>query len=113
PDGSRVYITSDEDVLDVMDRKTGKHIKKVPLSGHGDGLAVTKDGRRVLVCTSKQTEVDRNATKLTPAALDIIDTNSLEKVKSIPVKSGLHNVEVTPDGKYAVTGSPLGRFITV
>ena len=34
PDGSRLYIaTRSEDVLDVMDRKSGKIFKKVPLSG--------------------------------------------------------------------------------
>src|SRR3984957_19189990 len=37
PDGSRLYITSRaEDVLDVRDRKSGKTIKKVPLSGWAD-----------------------------------------------------------------------------
>lgn len=33
-DGSRVYISDEaEDMLDVMDQKTGQIIKKVPLSG--------------------------------------------------------------------------------
>ena len=34
PDGSRLYIASRSvDVLYVMDRKSGKYLKKVPLSG--------------------------------------------------------------------------------
>jgi YVTN family beta-propeller protein len=37
--------------------------------------------------------------------VDVIDTASLTKVKSIPVKGAIHNVYVTPDGKYAVAGS--------
>src|SRR5258706_15957682 len=50
PDGSRVYITHGfEAVLEVVDRKTAKHIKEVPLSGHADHLMVSKDGRRVFV----------------------------------------------------------------
>jgi YVTN family beta-propeller protein len=100
PDGSRIYITTyGEDVLDVIDRKTGKYIKKVPLSGHGDDLAVTKDGRLALVCIGNMTGSENIG------ALDIIDTTSLEKVKTIPVDRGLHDVVATPDSKYAVAGS--------
>ena len=94
PDGSRVYIGNRSENLFVVDRKTGKLIKKVPLSGFANDLAVTKDGKRVLVCINEQT----------PGALDIIDTTSLEKVKSIPTKSGLHDIVVTADGKYAISG---------
>src|SRR5947209_4035866 len=46
-------------------------------------------------------------------ALDIIDTASLEKVKSIPVKSGLHDIAVTADSKYAAAGSPPGHLLIV
>ena len=106
PDGSRVYITSgSEDVLDVMDRKSGEIIKKVPLSGWANDAAVTRDGKLVVVCI-------RNAGQ-NAGAMDIIDAASLEKVKSIPLKSGLHDVALTPDGKYAAAGSPEGHFLTV
>ena len=100
PDGSRLYITiGSENSLDVLDRKTGKSIKRVPISGHANDLAVTPDGTRVLICIAE-----------TPGALDIIDTASLQKIKSIPMKSRLHDVVVTADGKYAVAGSPEGKF---
>ncbi len=106
PDGSRVYISSGgEMALYVVDRKTAKHIKKVPLSGWPNDLAVTKDGRRVLVCIANN-----------DGALDIIDTTSLEKVKTIPMKGKLHDIEVTQDGKYAVVGSTHsghGNFLAV
>ena len=39
----------------------------------------------------------------------MIDTTSPEKVKSIPTKGGIHNVYVTPDGRYVVAGSIAGR----
>jgi YVTN family beta-propeller protein len=48
-----------------------------------------------------------------PGAVDVIDTASLEKVKSIPVKGAVHNTYVTPDGKYAVAGSIPSKTITV
>ena len=102
PDGSRVYISNEsENVLDVVDRKTGNIIKKVPLTGHPNNIAVTKDGGRVLVCIHEG-----------PGALDIIDTTSLERVKSLPMKGILHNVYVTPDGKYAAAGSVEGKIVT-
>jgi YVTN family beta-propeller protein len=103
PDGSRVYITQGpENVLTVLDRKTEKEIKKVPISGHANDLAITRDGKYALVCISE-----------TPGALDIIDTTSLEKVKTIPTKSRLHDIVLTADGKYAVATSPEGKFVIV
>src|ERR1700731_2490561 len=46
PDGSRVYITQGpENVLTVLDRESEKLIKKVPISGHANDLAVTRDGK--------------------------------------------------------------------
>ncbi len=109
PDGSRLYITSrSEDVLDVRDRKSGKTIKKVPLSGWANDAAVTSDGKLIVICirNTGQEAVDAGA-------LDIIDAKSLEKVKSIPVRRGLHDVSLTVDGKFAAAGSPGGQFVTV
>ena len=50
---------------------------------------------------------------MAPGALDIVDTASLEKIKTIPMKGALHNTYVTPDGKYDVSGSIAGKVITV
>lgn len=109
PDGSRLYIgLRSEDNLYVMDRKSGKTIKKVPLSGWANDAAVTSDGKLILVCirnTGQEAE-DKGA-------LDIIDSKSLQKVKSIPVRRGLHDIALTGDNKYAAAGSPGGKFITV
>ncbi len=103
PDGGRIYITQGpENVLTVLDRKTGTLIKKVPISGHANDLAVTRDGKYVLVCIAE-----------IPGALDFIDATSLQKVKSIPSKSRLHDIVLTPDGKYAVATSPAGMYATV
>ena len=48
-----------------------------------------------------------------PGAVDVIDTASLEKVKSIPVKGAVHNTYVTPDGRFVVSGSIPSKTITV
>jgi YVTN family beta-propeller protein len=103
PDGSRLYITQgSESVLTVLDQKTGKLIKKVPISGHANDLAVTWDGKWILVCVAEK-----------PGAVDFINAASLEKVKSIPAANRMHDVVVSRDDKFAVVTSPQGKYLTV
>src|SRR5439155_6154297 len=103
PDGSRIYVSNEADsTLDVVDARTLKVTKKIPLSGHPNNIAIGRDGRRVFVGIAQA-----------PGAVDVIDTASLTKAKTIPVKGAVHNAYVTPDGKYAVSGSIAGKNITV
>jgi len=88
--------------LDVVDSKTLKVVKKIPLSGRPNNLAVTNDGRQVYVGIAQA-----------PGAVDVVDTVALTKVKSIPVDGAIHNVYVTPDGRYAVAGSIPTSVISV
>ena len=102
PDGARVYVSNEsEGVLDVVDRKSAQILHKVPLSGRPNNIAITKDGRRVFV-----------GIRAPEGALDVIDTVSLVRVKSIRVDS-VHNVYVTPDSRYVVSGSLEGQSATV
>jgi YVTN family beta-propeller protein len=48
-----------------------------------------------------------------PGSVDVIDTASLKRIKSIPVKGAVHNTYVTPDGRYVVAGSIAGQNVTV
>src|ERR1035438_8998679 len=103
PDGSCLYITEEPTrTLDVVDAKSLKVTKKIPLSGRPNNLAVTNDGRRVYVGIAQA-----------PGAVDVIDTVALTKVKSIPVDGAIHNVYVTPDGRYALAGSIPTSVISV
>jgi len=103
PDGSRYYISNEgKSTLDVADAKTLKVTRSIPLTGHPNNIAISKDGKRVYVSIA-----------VAPGAVDVIDTTSLEKVKSIPVKGAVHNTYVTPDGKYVVSGSIQSKTITV
>jgi YVTN family beta-propeller protein len=96
PDAARVYVSNEEtSTLDVYDRKTGTLIKKVPLSDHPNNISVTKSGDRIVVA------VARGA-----GGLDIVDAATLTLKKTISTHGGrLHNVYVTPDGKFVVGGS--------
>ncbi len=103
PDGSRYYISDEADrTLDVVDQKTLKVTKRIPLTGHPNNIGISKDGKRVYVSIA-----------VAPGAVDVVDTTSMERVKSIAVKGAVHNTYVTPDGKYVVSGSIPSHVITV
>ena len=103
PDGSRFYITNEaESTLDVADARTLKVTKHIPLTNHPNNVAVSKDGRRVYVAIAAGA-----------GAVDVIDTASLTRVKSIRTEGGIHNTYVTPDGQFVVAGSIPGRKINV
>src|SRR5260370_14309365 len=77
PDGSRLYIANRSvDVLYVMDRKSGKYIKKVPLSGWANDAMVTNDGKLIVVCIR-----NTGTEAVGGGALCIIDAKSLQKIK--------------------------------
>src|SRR6202163_2302859 len=96
PDAARVYVSNEEtSTLDVYDRKSGKLIKKVPLSDHPNNISVTKTGDRIVVAIARGR-----------GGLDIVDAATLTLKKTISTNGGrLHNVYVTPDSKYVVGGS--------
>jgi len=103
PDGSRIYISDEAmSTLDVVDGKTLKVSKRIPLSGHPNNIAVGRDGKRVYVGIIEA-----------PGGVDVIDTATMQKVKTIPTKGSIHNAYVTPDGKYVVAGSIVGKTVNV
>src|SRR5262249_46189370 len=91
-----------ESTLDVVDGKTLKVTSKIHLSGHPNNIGIGRDGRRVYVSIAAA-----------PGGVDVIDTVTLQRVKTLPVKGAVHNTYVTPDGKYVVAGSIAGKNITV
>jgi YVTN family beta-propeller protein len=102
-DGSKVYVSNESTgTLDVFDRKSGKLVKKVELSAHPNNIAVSKDGARIFVAIARE-----------PGLVDVIDAATLNRTKSIPVHGRLHNIYVTPDGKYLVAGSISNKLMTV
>jgi YVTN family beta-propeller protein len=103
PDGSRLYISDEAmSTLDIVDAKTLKVTRQIPLSGHPNNLAISRDGRRVFVGIIQA-----------PGGVDVIDTTSLERIKTLTTKGTIHNPYVTPDGKYLVAGSIVGKSINV
>ena len=112
PDGSRIYVSEQADnTVTVFDGKTLQATKRIPLSGNPNLIDITPDGRWVYVAIaltwndlSEFPQVKANAT----GGVDIIDTVALENVKTIPLKGGIHDLNITPDGKYVIAGASRG-----
>jgi YVTN family beta-propeller protein len=103
PDGSHYYFTNEaKHTLDVVDGKTLEVTNTIPLSGRPNNVAVGRAGRRVYVAIVSP-----------PGAVDVVDTASMRRVKSIATAGGVHNTYVTPDGRHVVAGSIVGRNLTV
>lgn len=97
PDGTRLYVTSMGDrAMEVVDVKTLKVTAKIPTSGMPHNFAISKDGKRLYVGIQD-----------VPGGVDVIDTTTLKLVKTIPGEP-VHNVWISPDGKYVVAGCNQG-----
>src|SRR5262245_6925916 len=79
PDGKTLYVSNEADTtVDIVDVKASKVTKKIPLSGHPNNLAITPDGRKVYVAIAQA-----------PGALDVIDTATQTKARTISVHGGV------------------------
>jgi YVTN family beta-propeller protein len=112
PDGSKIYISEQAtNTVTVVDGKTLQVTKRIPLSGNPNLIDLTPDGRSLYVAIaltyddlSEFPQIKANAT----GGVDVIDTASLANVKTIPIKGGVHDLNVTPDGKYVIVGNSRG-----
>jgi YVTN family beta-propeller protein len=112
PDGSRIYISEQaDDTVTVVDGKTLQVTKRIPLSGNPNLIDLTPDGRWLYVAIaltyddlSAFPQIKANAS----GGVDVIDTASLQNVKTIPIRGGVHDLNVTPDGKYVIVGNSRG-----
>lgn len=103
PDGSKIYISNESlHTLDVVDSRTLRIKRRIPLSGRPNNVATSKDGSKVYVGIMQGS-----------GAVDVIDTVNLVRMKTVPTDGAIHNVYVTPDGRYAVAGSIQTSTINV
>ncbi len=103
PDGSQLYISNEVmHSLDIVDSRTLRVKRRIPLSGRPNNVSVTGDGSKVYVAIMQR-----------PGALDVIDTKTMKNIKTVPVDGAIHNVYVTPDSRYAVGGSIQTSTINV
>lgn len=103
PDGSRLYLSNESlSTVDVVDTRTMRVTKRIPLSGHPNNIAIHRNGRRAYVAiTGAQ------------GGVDVIDLVGEQRTKTIRVLGGVHNPFITPDSKFVVAGSTGGAVATV
>ena len=103
PDGSRLYLTDEAlETVDVVDTKTMKITKRIPLTGRPNNIAINKNGKKAYV-----------AIATAQGGVDVIDLVTLERTKHIRILGGVHNTFITPDSKFVVAGSTGGSVATV
>jgi YVTN family beta-propeller protein len=112
PDGSKIYVSEEAtNTVTVFDGKTLQVSKRIPLSGNPNLIDITPDGRRIYVAIA-QSWTDLSEFPQIKAAssggVDVIDTASLSNIKTIAIKGGVHDLNVTPDGKYVLAGASRG-----
>ncbi|MDE3195175.1 MAG: hypothetical protein KGN84_02445, partial [Acidobacteriota bacterium] len=102
-DGKTVYVSCEGDkTLDFVDRATSKIMGRTPLTGRPNSISTSEDGKLVFVAIAQA-----------PGAVDVIDTATMKRVKSIPIKGAVHYAYLTPDGKYVAATSVPGKIITI
>ena len=103
PDGSRLYLSDEAlDTVDVVDTKTMKITKRIPLTGRPNNIAINKNGRKAYVAIAGA-----------QGGVDVIDLVALERTKHIRILGGVHNTFITPDSTFVVAGSTGGSVATV
>jgi len=112
PDGARIYISEEAgNTLTVVDGKTLQVTKQIPLSGNPNLIDITPDGRRIYVAIALTYNDLSDFPQVKPnssGGVDVIDTVSLQNIKTIPMRGGVHDLNVTPDGKYVIVGNSRG-----
>lgn len=101
PSGDRIYVTTDSSTVAVIDTSTNQIINSIAVAGGAEGLAVTKDGRRLCVVNPGGN------------TLSIIDTTRNSVDRTIPVGQNPQDVALTPDGARAFVTNWKSNSVSV
>src|SRR5713226_8051006 len=112
PDGSRIYVSEQADrTLTVVDGKTLQVTKQIPLSGNPNLVDMTPDGRWIYVAIALTWDDLSEFPQIKAAAsggVDVIDSVSLQNVKTIPIKGGIHVLFFKQKTAYEIAGGSRG-----
>lgn len=108
-DKARIYAPDRaEAMVKVLDMKTGNLIKEMPTTDRPQNSHLSNDGKRLFVGIWPLKEDDGEV-----GYVDIFDTTTLTKIQTIKTGGGIHDIALTPDGKYFIAGSQPGKFVAV
>ncbi len=112
PDGKTLYVCNQFDNnVSVVDLGSGKESARISVTREPVAAAVTSDGRTLFVANllpAGPTDGDYAA-----AEVSVIDTSSNKVVAAIKLPNGsasLHDIAISPDGKYAYITHILARY---
>jgi YVTN family beta-propeller protein len=112
PDGKTLYVCNRfNNEVAVFDLVANKEVARIPVVREPVAAAITPDGRRLLV--ANHLPAGRADTGQAAAVVTVIDTAGRCVVKELQLPNGsgsLHDVRISPDGKYAVVTHVLSRF---
>src|SRR5882672_8903288 len=106
-----VQTNSAGDNIHIIDASTNKVVGEIKGIEAPHGVAVAPDGSWIYVAIALTWDdySEFPQIKANPSGgVDVIDAASLAKVKTIPLRGGIHDLNVTPDGKYVIAGSSRG-----
>ena len=93
PDGTYFYFANEfANQIDVVDTTTLQVVDRIPLIDRPNKLVINETYRKLYVAIRDS------------AYLQVIDVDTHEIIKSLPVHFGIHNVHVTKDDEYVVAG---------
>jgi YVTN family beta-propeller protein len=111
PDGKRLYVSNrfNNDVS-VKDQDAKKEIPRVPALPEPNAAAIKPDGKTVVVANLLPN--DKADSYDVAAVVTLIDTatNQTASVRLLNGSSGVHDVCVSPDGKFAYVTHILARY---
>lgn len=112
PDGKKLYICNKfNDNVSVLDASSGKELAIIPVTREPVAGAITDDGKILIVANHLPAgPVDGD---YAAAEVSIIDTAAAKVVTTIKLPNGsasLHDVAISPDGKYAYVTQILARY---
>jgi len=93
PEGRYIYCTSEmQNTVDVFDATSFELLDQMELSGRPNKGAINRQHRKIYVGIA------------TAPLVDVFDLDTHEKITSVEVTTGIHNVYVSPDGNWVVAG---------
>jgi YVTN family beta-propeller protein len=112
PDERTLYVCNrfDNDI-GVLDRATGKELRRIAVPREPFAAAVTPDGKFLLV--ANHLHAGRSNGEVVAATVSVIDCAAGKVTKEIPLPNGsmqLREIQVSPDGRHAAVVHILGRF---
>ena len=113
PDSLYYYCANESEyTLDVFDTVTLELVKQIKLSARPNKVAVNKKHRKAYVAIAQSSTAVVGPGFPNPngpaTVLDVIDVDTNEVIKSIPVHSRLHNTYMTPNEDFVVVGNAYG-----